>query len=139
MLDVLPPDRRWWLVDLAEDVVPGNRLVEGRNARAALAAFRADMVEHFYPAAGSYRGAREIVRLNRPTVYDGPLTDAEAFAHDIGWTWAWQMCEPQFGWKDVIVIPGGPATREQATAVLGEELASRMEHQLAALYGIVTT
>lgn len=128
-------ERRWWLVDLSEDGVPGHHLFEGATARSALAAFRASMTEFFVPAAGSRRMAREMVRVNRPVVCDGPFTDAEACAHETGWAWAWEMCRGRYT-GSLMTHPVAPADRAIAVRILGEEKALRMERQVAESFGI---
>jgi hypothetical protein len=130
------PDRqRWWLCDLDGEPVGGGALYEAPTARRALARFRADMIEHFLAAADSRTHARDIVRANHPKVYAGPLTTAEAFEHELGWAWAWEMCGSRYV-THTIASPAAPATRAQAVEVLGEKITARMEHQAAQLYGV---
>ena len=73
------------------DQKPGHHLYHGRNARSALAEFRADMVQHF-SACDSRRYAIARVRALCPVIIAGPMTDVEAFQHLTGWTWAWEIC-----------------------------------------------
>jgi hypothetical protein len=128
-------DQRWWICDLADETSPGGHLYEAPNARSALAKFRADMVEHYLAAATSRTHARDIVRANRPRVYGGPLTAAEAFEHELGWAWAWEMCSPKYR-SDVYCSPDGRATRDEAVMILGERITALMERQAGDVYGL---
>jgi hypothetical protein len=114
-----PQQRRWWVVDLLEDPTPGGCLVEAPDGPTAVASFRAGLDPHFTGTAA---------------VTAGPLTASEAFTHDLGWTWAWEMGEPRYAGSARTVPPARPATRDEAAAVLGENLAADIERHLAAAY-----
>jgi hypothetical protein len=115
---------RWWVVDLADSSTPGGRLIAADDAEQAVAAFRAELAGATVTCG--HDPAREAATA--AIAVTGPLTAEGAFAHDVGWTWAWEMCEPG--------VPLGPASRDVAVRVLGAELAGEIERHLAGVYGV---
>jgi hypothetical protein len=122
---------RWWLIDLEQEQIPGHYLICGRGRRQALAEFRAGMVV-FYSAHDSKRWAAERVRTLGPVVIAGPLTEAEALDHELGWAWAWAITRRES--TTIMLEPGGPANRETAERELGLELTGLIERNVTAGY-----
>jgi hypothetical protein len=132
----LAAERRWWLVDLAGLRTPGGRLIAAPTREDALAAFRAEMTAGFLTSGWCCHAAAAAAEAGQPVVDAGPLTDAEAFTHDVGWTWAWEMREPRYAGQEFIA-PDAPAARAAAAAVLGEPLTAGIEQRVAAQYTAV--
>ena len=127
--------KQWWLLDLEHDLVPGHHVVQAANGRAALASFRADMVQHFQ-VHDSKRRATDRVRVLHPIVIAGPLTAAEAFRHEVGWRWAWQITDYDSRHMSVLCEPAAPADRETAVRFLGEQKTAQIEAVIAEDTGV---
>jgi hypothetical protein len=102
--------RRWWF--LGARLWMGVHPYAATSARAALAAYRRDIIDAEVSNGRSRREATEFVRVAELHVVDGPLSTPAAFDRELGWALGWALSDRTAD----ISVPVGPATVEDCLA-----------------------
>lgn len=116
---IVDDGRRWWYIS-AIFWSATLHVQDAPNRRAALAAFRRDLIDAEVANGRSRREATALARVAGLKVVEGPLTTPAAYEREVGWAWAWKAC------KFTDLIPSTPATEAEVWPHVEAEDAARI-------------